>query len=108
MARYQSLLPESESTSERHAYARFFVTVTAMPIKPPPRRSAAAQACLRVAATPEPTSVNANDSTCQRTECGRNANGCTSVRYTEGNAAVPHTPALMRVPESDRTNGSGL
>ena len=32
------------------------------------------------AATPRPASVSTNDSTCQRIECGRNANGCTSVR----------------------------
>ena len=46
--------------------------------------------------------------TCQCTECGRNANGWTSARYTDGNAAVPQTPALMRSLQSERTNGSGL
>ena len=55
-----------------------------------------------------PAVVSVYDSTCQRIECGRNANGCTSVRYTDGNAAVPQTPALIFVPQRDRTKGSGL
>ena len=49
-----------------------------------------------------------NEITCQRIECGKKANGWTSVLYTDGNAAVPHTPALIRVPQSERTNGRGL
>ena len=36
--------------------------------------------------------------------CGRNWNPCTSVRYTDGKAAVPHTPVLMRRPDNERTN----
>src|SRR5262249_51788455 len=100
-ARYQTLLPLSESTSERVAYAMFFPTVPARPTPPLNSSNAAAQACTRVAATPMPRIVRMDEITCQWIECGRNANGCTSVRYTDGNAAVPHTPALTRVPQSD-------
>ena len=40
------------------------------------------------------------DAPASGSECGRNANGWTSVRYTDGNAAVPQTPALIsRAPE---------
>ena len=108
IARFHSRLPLSEATSDRIAYVRFLVTVTARPMRPVPSRSAAAQSCVRSAATMMPASVRTNENTCHRIEWGRNANGCTSARYTDGNAAVPQTPALMRVPQSDRTNGSGL
>src|SRR2546427_3751328 len=107
-ARYQTRRPESESTSDRRAYVRFFAIVTAMPIMPLPSSSAAVQSCLPVEATPAPAIARMKESTCHLMECGRKANGCTSVRYTDGNAAVPQTPALMRVPHSDRTDGSGL
>src|SRR5581483_1665935 len=100
--------PGSESISERVAYARFLATVTATPTAPVDSRRIAAHSCVPMAPTPTPMSNSTNDSTCQRIECGRNANGWTSVRYTDGNAAVPQTPALIFVPHSDRTNGSGL
>ena len=86
----------------------FFARVAATPTRPPPSSSAAAQIWLREAATTAPAAVSAYEIACHLIELGRNANGCTSVRYTDGNAAVPHTPALTRVLHSERTNGSGL
>src|SRR5271154_5592515 len=106
--RYQERLPRSEVTSDRQAYARFFAIVTATPTRPQPSSRADAHSCVRSAPTVRPAMVRTKESTCQRIECGRNANGWTSVRYTDGKAAVPHTPALIRVPQSERTNGSGL
>ena len=86
----------------------FFPIVTASPTIPLPSRSAAAHQCSPVATTARPARVITNEMTCHRIECGMNANGWTSARYTDGNAAVPQTPALMRVPHSERTKGSGL
>jgi hypothetical protein len=102
------LLPFSESTSERIAYAMFLAIVKARPTTPLPSSSAAAHEWPPIAATVPPITVSRNEKACHLIEWGRNANGCTSVRYTEGNAAVPHTPALIFVPHNDRTNGSGL
>jgi hypothetical protein len=82
--------------------------VTAMPMTPVKSSRYAAQRWRPVSATNAPVNVSANEITCHLIECGRNANGCTSVRYTDGKAAVPQTPALIRVPHSDRTKGSGL
>ena len=86
----------------------FFAIVTARPTRPLPSSSATAQWCSPVEKTMRPASVNSVEIACHRIECGRKANGCTSVRYTDGNGAVPHTPALIRVPHNERTNGSGL
>ncbi len=57
---------------------------------------------------PAPASVASVAIASQSGECGRNCAALTSVRYTDGNAAVPHTPVLTRRPDSERTNGSGL
>src|SRR5581483_11474179 len=100
--------PGSASIAERVAYATFFETVSATPTPPVASSRMAAHSCNPVAATTSPTSVSTNEIACHRTECGRNANGWTSVRYTDGNAAVPQTPALIFVPHNDRTNGRGL
>ena len=80
IARYQSRLPPSEETSERIVYATFFSIVTARPTSPLLSRRPAAQACVPTAATTTPARVSMNDTTCQRIEWGRNANGWTSVR----------------------------
>src|SRR5262249_32687172 len=107
-SRYHSFHPGSDATSDRSAYSAFFEIVTMMPTRPVASMSAAAHLWLPVTATATPIVASTNEKNCHLIECGRNAKGWTSVRYTEGNAAVPHTPALIRVPQSERTNGSGL
>ena len=78
--RYHSRLPGSDATSDRSAYARFLANVTARPTRPVVSRSVAAQSCWPVASVARPATVSTNDSTCHLIECGRNANGWTSVR----------------------------
>ena len=75
MVRYHSLLPASDATSDRIAYAMFLATVTARPMMPLPRSSPAAHSWVRMAATPRPDRVSANETSCHQIECGMNANG---------------------------------
>ena len=68
VARYQSRLPGSESTSDRSAYAMFLTIVAAMPTRPTPRSSEAAQLCWSVPATARPAITVTNEITCHLME----------------------------------------
>src|SRR5262245_29638279 len=96
----------SSPTSERRPWTTHLTDV-AVSAPAAIARSGTANGARSSHARAEAASASAQAS-CHEPECGRELQGFASVRYTEGNPAVPNGPVFSRFVRRDRRNGRGL